>query len=185
MEQPGAGGDCPDSRSNGPSTWRSNVRPDREFLLDLIDRAYDVRSWHGTNLRGSIRGVHAEEAAWRPAPGRHNINELVVHSAYWKYVVRRRLLGERRGSFPLEGSNWFERPAADIDERSWRSDVALLAGMHRALRTAIADVPLKRLLQKDRKDFDNLRLVTGAAAHDLYHAGQIQLIKRLHRTAES
>ncbi|HEX6209678.1 MAG TPA: hypothetical protein VF136_02805, partial [Methylomirabilota bacterium] len=66
-----------------------------ELLLSQIDQAYDHRSWHGTNLRGSVRGVVAEVAAWRPGPGRHNIHEIVVHAAYWKYAVRRRLTGER------------------------------------------------------------------------------------------
>ena len=52
----------------------------------LLDEAFDRRSWHGTNLRGSIRGLPRSTAAWRPAPDRHNIWELVVHAAYWKYA---------------------------------------------------------------------------------------------------
>ena len=59
------------------------------LLVGLIDRAFDRRSWHGMNLRGSIRGMSAKEAAWRPAPARHNVWEIVVHAAYWKYAVRR------------------------------------------------------------------------------------------------
>src|SRR5262245_48041493 len=94
-------------------------------LLTILDQAYDRRSWHGTNLRGSIRGLSAKRAAWRPARGRHNIWELVVHAAYWKYVVRRRLGREARGSFPLKGSNWFERPLEGTDH-AWRADVLLL-----------------------------------------------------------
>jgi DinB superfamily len=62
-------------------------------LLANLDQAYDKRSWHGTNLRGSIRGLTAQKATWRPRRGRHNIWELVVHAAYWKYVVCRRLAG--------------------------------------------------------------------------------------------
>lgn len=88
-------------------------------LLSIIDQAYNRRSWHGTNLRGSIRGVSARQAAWRPAPGGHNIWELVVHAAYWKYAVWRQLTGGRRGSFPLDGSNWFPRPDNGGD-RQWR-----------------------------------------------------------------
>ena len=51
-------------------------------FLDAIDLAYDRRSWHGTNLRGSLRGVTAKQAAWRPGPDRHSIAELTVHAAY-------------------------------------------------------------------------------------------------------
>ena len=62
-------------------------------VLNLLDEAFDKKSWHGPNLRGSIRGVTAAQAAWRIAPDRHNIWELTLHAAYWKYVVRRRLSG--------------------------------------------------------------------------------------------
>ena len=56
-------------------------------LLALLDEAFDRRSWHGTNLKGSIRGMTATQAAWRPRPGRHNVWEIVGHAAYWKYAV--------------------------------------------------------------------------------------------------
>jgi hypothetical protein len=105
-------------------------------LLLIIDQGYNRRSWHGTNLRGSIRRVPAEQAAWRPGGKRHNIWEVVVHAAYWKYVVRRRLTGETRGSFPLAGSNWFERPE-EISEARWQADVRLLDLVHLVLAIAI------------------------------------------------
>src|SRR5437879_10787282 len=98
---------------------KNTLHPQIEVLLDAIDLAFDHRAWHGPNLRGSIRGVTSREAAWRPGSGRHNIWELVVHAAYWKYAARRRLRGDRRGAFPLPGSNWFARPAA-ADEKQWR-----------------------------------------------------------------
>jgi len=149
-------------------------------LLDVIDRAYNRKSWHGTNLRGSLRGVTAAESVWRPAPGRHNIAEIVVHAAYWKYVVWRRLSGGPRGSFALEGSNFFERSRADA--RQWQADVALLGRMHRDLRAAIAAVPPRRLDRRAPGGTTTCReLISGIAAHDLYHAGQIQLLKRLRR----
>jgi uncharacterized damage-inducible protein DinB len=150
-----------------------------EQLLSIFDQAYNSRSWHGTNLRGSIRGLSAPRAAWRPAPGRHNIWELVVHAAYWKYVAWRRLTSSTRGSFPLDGSNWFERPR-DATLAAWRSDIALLEQMHRTLRSAVAELNPRDLNRHPAKGKTTKRaLVTGVAAHDLYHAGQIQLLKRL------
>jgi len=152
------------------------------MLVSIVDRAYNRRSWHGTNLRGSLRGVSAKQAAWRPARGRHNIWELVVHCAYWKYAVRRRLTGEKRGSFELRGSNFFARPGADRSERAWKADIALLERAHRQLRSAIAALPASALKGK-RKGGGATKawLVAGIAAHDLYHAGQIQLLKRLRK----
>src|SRR5262245_29012513 len=115
-------------------------------LLAIIDQAYNRRSWHGTNLRGSLRRVSVEQASWRPAPQRHNIWEIVVHAAYWKYAVRRRLTGEARGAFSIKGSNWFQRPDK-ADESAWRADLALLDEMHQMMRDAIAALPARELEQ--------------------------------------
>jgi uncharacterized damage-inducible protein DinB len=150
-----------------------------DLLLKLIDAGFDRKSWHGPNLRGSIRGLSADQTAWRPAPQRHNIWEIVVHAAYWKYTVRRRLLSEKRGSFPLKGSNWFVRPV-EATEAAWRADVALLEEMHQTLRAAIAELPVKELHSAPPgSKVSNFQLISGIAAHDVYHAGQIQLLKRL------
>jgi len=162
-------------------------RPVRHFprelalLLSILDEAYERKAWHGANLRGALRGVTAREAAWRPSPGRHNIWELTLHAAYWKYAVRRMLTGEKRGGFPQKGSNWFRRPAAPT-ENSWRSDLALLEGEHRRLREAVAALPVSALARRVRgSKYATATLVYGIASHDLYHTGQIQLLKALQR----
>ena len=152
-----------------------------DLLLVQIDQAYNRHSWHGTNLRGSIRGMTAQDAAWRPRAGRHSVQEIVVHAAYWKYTVRRRLAGEKRGSFQLAGSNWFPRPHADAD--LWRQDVRLLNDCHRLMRGAIAALDRRRLPRTFGGSTTALELVSGIIAHDLYHAGQIQLLKRMHADA--
>ena len=161
------------------------AHPEIEQLLGLLDEAYNRAAWHGPNLRGSIRRVTAREAAIPPRPGRHNIWELVVHAAYWKYAVRRRLAGEKRGSFALPGSNWFRRPV-DRSEKAWREDVALLDREHQSLREAVASFPAADLDQKVHGSKSAARrLIAGIALHDVYHAGQIQLIKRLIRSKKS
>jgi uncharacterized damage-inducible protein DinB len=155
--------------------------PELSLLLTIIDQAFDHKSWHGTNLRGSIKGMKAEDAARRPSPERHNIWEIVLHAAYWKYIVRRRLLSEARGSFPLKGSDWFKRPeGVEPMEAEWKKDVALLVETHRTLREAVAQMKPDEIhhTPSDSK-VSNLELITGIASHDLYHAGQIQLLKRL------
>lgn len=153
--------------------------PEIDLLLRLLDDAYGRKAWHGPSLRGAIRGLDADLAAWRPGPGRHNIWEIVVHCAYWKYAVRRRIAGERRGAFPLRGSNWFVRPGV-ASSKAWRADIALLEDMHRKLRTVAAGLSrpdLERIPRGGR--VPNVSVVSGIAAHDVYHAGQIQLLKRL------
>jgi uncharacterized damage-inducible protein DinB len=148
-------------------------------LLQLIDESYEKKAWHGPNLKGSIRGLTAKQAAWRPSPERHNIWEVVVHCAYWKYIVRRRILGEKRGSFPHKGSNWFVRRTG-LTEKAWREDVRLLEICHRTMRDAVAGLKKSELALVPRgSKVSNNRIISGIASHDLYHTGQIQLLKRL------
>ena len=152
-----------------------------KLLLASIDEAYDSRSWHGTNLRGSLRGVTLDQASWRAAGQGHNIWELVVHAAFWKYDIRRRLTGAKGRSFALEGSNFWERPIEGT-AAEWKADLLLLQREHDALRRAVETFPPGRWPRKaPGKPFAFEGLVRGVAAHDLYHAGQIQLLKRLQR----
>jgi hypothetical protein len=146
----------------------------RELVLTLLDEAYRKKTWHGSNLKQAIRGVSAKEAAWRPGAGRHNIWEETLHTAYWKYTVRRRIEGGKSGSFVLKGSNFFPRPEkGKASEAAWRGDKELLEQEHRALRAAI-----EKVLDTPR-GARFLRQIYGVAFHDIYHAGQIRLLRRL------
>lgn len=148
-------------------------------LLHLLDQAFDKKAWHGPNLRGAIRRVTAAQAEWRSDPKRHSIADVVVHAAYWKYAVRRRLRGDKRGSFSLKGSNWFVLPNP-LTEKDWRSFIVLLDDQHRKLRQVVQDYPAARLHQRSPgSKYVAIDLISGIAAHDIYHAGQIQLLKRL------
>ena len=144
------------------------------MILALLAEGYSKKTWHGPNLRQSLKGVSANVAARRPAPGRHNIWELAVHAAYWKYAVRRRIEGGKRGSFILKGSNFFPRPEkGKATEAAWKKDLELLAHEHQALELAI-----RRALKSPRAG-KLLPMMYGVAFHDVYHAGQIRLLRRL------
>lgn len=145
------------------------------LLLRNLAQAFDSTSFHGTTLWGSLRGLTAEVASWRPAPGRNSIHDLAVHCAYWKYVARRRITGEKRNSFYRPGSNFFETEAS-----AWADDLEALRIQHRLLLETVAHLrpdALDRSPGRSRLTFRDL--ILGVAAHDLYHAGQIQLLKRL------
>lgn len=149
------------------------IHNNNSLLLGVLDKAYSRKSWHGPNLRQSIRGVTAEQAGWRPAPGAHNIWELTLHAAYWKYVMRRKIEG-KRDSFTLKGSNFFNRPeAGKTTEGAWRADRGLLEKEHRALADAVRNV---LGTQRAKRFFHGICAV---AFHDVYHAGQIRLLRRL------
>lgn len=167
--------DAMDENRHEERDMATKIDPVAHVLLRNLAEAFEKNSWHGPNLRGSVRGVTAEDAVWRPGPGRHNIHELVVHAAYWMFVGKRRLTGEKDPSFPHPGTNFFVREVANA--RLWKADVDLLTALHRAFVGAVAKTPfsgIPRALAERRA-----RLVRGIAAHDVYHAGQIQILKAL------
>jgi len=149
------------------------------LLLEVFDQAFTAPSWHGTPLRGTLRGLTVREALWRPGARRHNIWELTLHTAYWKCLVRRRLLRDPEISFPRPGANWPALPARPTPA-AWQRDRALLDEQHALLRRAIARLDPAQLGRRGwRSKWRSAQEVYGIASHDLYHAGQIQLIKRL------
>lgn len=149
------------------------------LLVEIVEQGYTAPSWHGTPLAGALRGLTVREALWRPGKARHNIWELALHAAYWKYIVRRRILRDPTVTFPREPANWpaLPRPA---NAAAWKRDRALLADQHRRLVQAIRGLPGAQLERRGwRSKWRTKQEIYGIASHDLYHAGQIQLIKRL------
>jgi hypothetical protein len=149
------------------------------LLLDVFDQAFSGSSWHGAPLWGSVRGVTATEALWRPGRGRHNIWEIVLHTAYWKCMVRRRLARDPAIAFPRPGSNWLALPDRPTGA-TWKRDRELLQSEHERLRRVIARFDATLLGRRGwRSNWRNAQDIYGIASHDLYHAGQIQLLRRL------
>jgi hypothetical protein len=151
------------------------------LLAEAIQPGSGRRGWHGgpTPL-GALRGVTAEQAAWRPGPRRKSIWSLTLHIAYWDYAVRRLLDGSARGAFPRAPSNWPD-PSERPDRRGWAADVALLRAEHEHLVRAVRQVDPGVLGRRPpgSKQWTYGRLLVGIAMHDAYHTGQIQLLKRL------
>jgi uncharacterized damage-inducible protein DinB len=142
------------------------------------------KPWHGgPTALGALRGVSPEVASWKPHPDRHSIWDLTLHVAYWNYAVTRRLTGSPRGEFPRQPANW-PRPFAGDREEAWREDRKLLKLQHDELRKALGSFD-PSLLDEPAGGEGNTTyadLITGVVLHDTYHAGQIQMIKRLARS---
>jgi DinB superfamily len=147
---------------------------EKTVVLAVLEEGYSKKTWHGPNLRQALKGVTAKQAAWRPGAGRHNIWEVTLHAAYWKYAVRRRIDAGKRGGFVLKGSNFFARPVkGKATEADWRADLAILEEEHRALMESVRGVLKSPGAQK------SLPMLYGVALHDVYHAGQIRLLRKL------
>ena len=141
----------------------------RVAVIESLRTAFDQRSWHGANLLGSIRSVHATTASQRLGR-RKTIWQQVLHAAYWKHVVINRLAGVTR--FPRRGTAWTCMPD-DLTELAWKADIELLKSTQRQLIEIVEALPESRLADRQTR-----WLIHGAAAHDLCHAGQIKLLRK-------
>ena len=138
-------------------------------LLELLDEGFNKTAWHGPNLLASIRRLDHETASKVIVRGRKTIWEQVLHAAYWKQRVLNQLVGTER--FPRSPANWPRVPELATGE-AWREDVALLVNIHVRLRRAVEGLREEELTPK------LMKFIRGAAMHDVYHAGQINLLKR-------
>lgn len=158
--------------------------PTLELLLGTIQPARG-RAWHGgVTPVGALRGITARQAAWVPAPKRMSIWGLTLHVAYWKYTVRRHLEGGNGPRFPRSPAN-FPRVPQPATEAAWREDCRLAAEEHRRFVAAVKRFDPARLRRRPPtgKKWTYAEMILGVLAHDAYHTGQIQLLKRLWRGA--
>jgi uncharacterized damage-inducible protein DinB len=158
------------------------VRSEITRIIDELEREHAGDPWHGSPLRQILEGVDHRQAAHRPLPGAHTIWELVLHMIAWKNEVRRRIEGAPAGA-PLEG-DWPTAPNATAD--AWRETLAALEASHRSLVSSAASLPEDKLFQptsdpRDRESgagVDHYVLLHGIVQHDVYHAGQIAVLKK-------
>jgi uncharacterized damage-inducible protein DinB len=148
-----------------------------ERILDQLKHAFEGNAWHGPSVREALAGVTAAQANARPLANAHSIRELVQHIAVWESVGRRRLEGDRAPIDISSPDDW--PPVNDRSEAAWEQAKAALDRGHEALREAIARVPELRL---DEPIFEGMSTVyvtlQGVIHHDLYHAGQIAMLKK-------
>ena len=153
-------------------------------IIHLIETGSGNDLWYGgATVQGCLRGVDARQAAWRPAPDRHSIWALTLHIAYWEYAVRRHLEGGEKGGFPRSPSNFPAVPHPP-SEAAWKRDRALLREERKALLAAVrAFDPLRLDDAVPGTKWTFVDLLHGIVMHDTYHVGQIQMLKRLERSA--
>lgn len=155
-----------------------------EEALRHLDPPPGKKLWHGgATPVGALRGVSPAVAQWKPYPDRHSIWDLALHIAYWDYAVRRRLTDEPSGGFPRSPSNWPD-PPRERTAATWKTDRRLVKESHDRLVEAIQGFDSSRLDDYAASEETTYAdLVTGIVLHDTYHTGQIQLLKRLAKSA--
>lgn len=157
--------------------------PITRWLLGLIDEAFEGPAWHGPSLSATLRGLSAEQAIWRPAPGRNSAWAIVLHLAYWKHRVHERVAPGTVEPFPRGPRDWPQLPA-ELTPAAWKADLALLKQTHAELRAAVLSLPASRLKRPGPgQKQTRLQNLVGSACHDLYHGGQIRLLRRIQESA--
>jgi len=134
----------------------------------ILREGYGEGAWHGPDLKAALADVTPEVAFWRPGPGRHNIAEIAMHHAYTAHSVCSRLSGKDSEPFVLAGEDWFNLP--DASTISWSKILEVVVREQETLGRSVRDGQIES---------DQFDLVLGITCHAVYHAGQIQLIKRL------
>lgn len=141
----------------------------------LINEGYGTGAWHGPDLKAALADVTSEAAFWRPGLGRHNIAEIAMHHAYCVHNVRAKLAGVEPEPFALAGDDWFALP--DPSVLSWSAVLDVVDREQQRLAQAAADIDAGRL--SGLAEPERLDLVIGITCHAVYHAGQVQLIRKL------
>ena len=149
-----------------------------ERITDQLKRAFLGDAWHGPALMELLEGVTPEQAAARPLPKAHNIWEIVLHIAAWKEAVRRRLRGDAVELSPDQ--DWPR--LLDTSEKAWISALEALKRAHNQLERTVADLQDSelpgRVPGKPQEHYTVYYMLHGVIQHDLYHAGQIALLKK-------
>jgi uncharacterized damage-inducible protein DinB len=147
-------------------------------LADQIRRAFDGEAWHGDSVLEILADLDAATAAAHPIEGAHSVWELVLHIACWDEVTIQRAGG--KAVMPSEEQNF--PPVKDTSEAAWKKAVEQLKSTHRRLVETVAAFPDARLQEqipgKAEEGYDFYHLFSGIVQHELYHAGQIALLKK-------
>ena len=150
--------------------------PLTERIADQLRRAFHGDAWHGDSLLEVLQGIDAKTAAAHPIPSAHSIWELVLHIAAWDGAVLRRL----HSDVPVE-LNDAENfpPVTGTSEEAWQAATTSALQVHEKLVIEVAKFPEARLTEKiPGKDYDFTNMLLGVVQHELYHAGQIALLKK-------
>ena len=143
-----------------------------ERLLDQLNRAFGGEAWYGPPLRNLLDGVSDEQAKQHPIKGAHSIFELVTHVRTWMDVAAKRIASSEEVLTTVE--DW-----TDISRSSWPAALEELEHAESRLADAVARLSTERLEQKVPGQPHSIHgEVLGVLQHNVYHAGQIALLKR-------
>ncbi len=142
-------------------------------IAGQIRRSFEGPAWHGPSLRELLEGVTEEQARRRPVAGAHTIWELTLHVAAWMRIGRERLTA-------TESRGYTDEENFPPMSGSWTDALELLDRECRALIESVRSFPDSRLNDTVPAPEPQTYyiLLHGIAQHNIYHAGQIAILKK-------
>jgi len=151
------------------------MKEERDRIVDQLKRAFEGEAWHGPSVLEALEGVTWEMALRKPIAGAHSIWEIVLHMTAWEDVARRRLLGD--STEIADDENWPRIEGAS--SAGWARALEGLRSGHMRLRETAASVRDDLLDSSPTgKPISRYVHLHGVIQHDLYHAGQISILKK-------
>ena len=146
-----------------------------ELIADQLRRAFYGAAWHGPAVLELLKGMDAATAAARPIKNVHSIWELVLHVAAWDNAALVRLSGKK--CQPGGADNF--PPVEKASAAAWRKAMAAAKRTHDKLVKTVAGLSDERLHDRvPGKRYNFSHMLHGIAQHELYHAGQIAILKK-------
>jgi uncharacterized damage-inducible protein DinB len=145
-------------------------------IKSQLRRAFEGEAWHGPAVMELLKDVTAEQAAAHPVAGAHSIWELALHIATWERFVRRRIV-EVTALDPTDEENF--PTVQDTSDAAWRAAIEGVKRNHAELLETVAGLDDAKLSEiVPGKPYSVYFMLHGVIQHDLYHAGQIALLKK-------
>lgn len=144
-------------------------------IADQLRRAFYGEAWHGPALMELLEDVDAATATAKPLPKVHSMWELLLHIEAWDGAGLVRLSGK---VCQLKGTDNFPL-VPQATAAAWKKAIVSAKKTHDRLVRTVEALPDSRL--RDRvpgKRYDFYHLLHGIAQHELYHAGQIAILKK-------
>jgi hypothetical protein len=146
-------------------------------IAKQLQRTFQGRAFHGPSVEEALDGVTLKIAKARSPNGAHNIWQIVLHMTFWQDTARKWLKGNTKRPGPDE--DWpkiKEKTAGEWKKAQWN-----LKRSYELLRDEIMALDESRL---EEPLFENMSKVYvalhGIIQHNIYHAGQISLLKKIH-----
>ena len=147
-----------------------------ERISDQLERAFRGEAWHGPSILEILTNINHTSAHTLPMRGVHTIHEIVLHMIFWMDMVIRVRNGETIPDTAPPEQDWPE--VEDFTEEAWSETLDRLHTTHEQLISKVAELSdddLEKLVPG--RDFTWYILLHGIVQHNLYHAGQLAIIK--------